>query len=242
VNVAYGEAMLDVRGIGRAYGAHLVVDDVSFTVARGTMLALLGPNGCGKSTTMKVLSGAIPPSSGSFLVDGQPGGSDHARRATGYVPDTRGVFPRLTGREHLVLAVRLHRSAGGASAREALLDRLSLQDVADLPAAAYSHGQSRRLSMAVALVTDPPLLLVDEPFDGVDPEGVDTITELLVEARDRGAAVVLTTHLLDAAVVADQVAVFRGHGLVGPEETIGLIERHGSLRKAWLSLSRITPP
>jgi ABC-2 type transport system ATP-binding protein len=234
--------MLDVRGIGRAYGAHLVVDDVSFTVARGTMLALLGPNGCGKSTTMKVLSGAIPPSSGSFLVDGQPGGSDHARRATGYVPDTRGVFPRLTGREHLVLAVRLHRSAGGASAREALLDRLSLQDVADLPAAAYSHGQSRRLSMAVALVTDPPLLLVDEPFDGVDPEGVDTITELLVEARDRGAAVVLTTHLLDAAVVADQVAVFRGHGLVGPEETIGLIERHGSLRKAWLSLSRITPP
>jgi ABC-2 type transport system ATP-binding protein len=234
--------MLDVRGIGRAYGAHLVVDDVSFTVARGTMLALLGPNGCGKSTTMKVLSGAIPPSSGSFLVDGQPGGSDHARRATGYVPDTRGVFPRLTGREHLVLAVRLHRSAGGARAREDLLDRLSLQDVADLPAAAYSHGQSRRLSMAVALVTDPPLLLVDEPFDGVDPEGVDTITELLVEARDRGAAVVLTTHLLDAAVVADQVAVFRGHGLVGPEETIGLIERHGSLRKAWLSLSRITPP
>jgi ABC-2 type transport system ATP-binding protein len=233
--------MLDVRGIGRAYGAHLVVDDVSFTVARGTMLALLGPNGCGKSTTMKVLSGAIPPTSGSFLVDGQPGGSDHARRATGYVPDTRGVFPRLTGREHLVLAVRLHRSAGGASEREALLDRLSLQDVADLPAAAYSHGQSRRLSMAVALISDPPLLLVDEPFDGVDPEGVDTITELLVEARDRGAAVVLTTHLLDAAVVADQVAVFRGHGLVGPEETVDLIERHGSLREAWLSLSRITP-
>jgi ABC-2 type transport system ATP-binding protein len=233
--------MLDVRGIGRAYGAHLVVDDVSFTVARGTMLALLGPNGCGKSTTMKVLSGAIPPSSGSFLVDERPGGSDHARRATGYVPDTRGVFPRLTGREHLVLAVRLHRSAGGASEREALLDRLSLQDVADLPAAAYSHGQSRRLSMAVALISDPPLLLVDEPFDGVDPEGVDTITELLVEARDRGTAVVLTTHLLDAAVVADQVAVFRGHGLVGPEETVDLITRHGSLRDAWLSLSRITP-
>jgi ABC-2 type transport system ATP-binding protein len=233
--------MLDVRGIGRAYGAHLVVDDVSFTVARGTMLALLGPNGCGKSTTMKVLSGAIPPTSGSFLVDGQPGGSDSARRATGYVPDTRGVFPRLTGREHLVLAERLHRSAGAASAREALLDRLSLQDVADLPAAAYSHGQSRRLSMAVALVADPPLLLVDEPFDGVDPEGVETITELLVEARDRGAAVVLTTHLLDAAVVADRVAVFRGHGLVGPEETASLIQRYGSLREAWLSLSRFTP-
>jgi ABC-2 type transport system ATP-binding protein len=232
-------AMLDVRGIGRAYGSHLVVDDVSFCVDAGAMLALLGPNGCGKSTTMKVLSGAIPPTTGSFVVGGWPGGSDGSRRATGYVPDTRGVFPRLTGREHLLLAERLHRSQRGQAARDALIDRLSLQDVADLPAGAYSHGQSRRLSLAVALVSHPPLLLVDEPFDGVDPEGVETITELLLEARHGGAAVVLTTHLLDAAVVADRVAVFRGHGLVGPEPTTDLIERHGSLRNAWLSLSRV---
>ncbi len=90
-----------------------------------------------------------------------------------------------------------------------LIERLALDEVVDLPAGAYSHGQSRRLSLAMALVASPPLLLVDEPFDGVDPEGVDTITELLVEARAGGAAVVLTTHLLDAAVIADEVAVFR---------------------------------
>lgn len=229
--------MLEVHGITRSYGSTVVVDGISFSVGPGSMLALLGPNGCGKSTTMKVLSGAIPPGSGTYTVDGHPSGSDHARRATGYVPDTRGVFPRLTGREHLQLAQRLHRSTDSPSSRQALIDRLSLGEVADLPAAAYSHGQSRRLSMAMALVSQPPLLLVDEPFDGVDPEGVDTITALLVEARDRGAAILLTTHLLDAAAIADTSAVFHGHGLVGPYPTERLIAEHGSLRLAWLALS-----
>ncbi len=229
--------MLDVQGLARSYGSHRVVDDVSFTVATGTILAVLGPNGCGKSTTMKVLAGAIPPSAGQFWIDGEPGGSDHARRSTGYVPDTRGVFPRLTGREHLALAARLHRVDVTEPELDALIDRLGLDEVVELPAAAYSHGQSRRLSMAMALVADPPLLLVDEPFDGVDPEGVDTITELLVDARGRGRAVVLTTHLLDAAVVADEVAVFRGHTLVGPYPTAELLLEHGTLGNAWRSLS-----
>jgi len=229
--------MLDVQGIARSYGSHRVVDDVSFTVAPGIILAVLGPNGCGKSTTMKVLAGAIPASGGRFWVDGQPGGSDHARRSTGYVPDTRGVFPRLTGREHLLLALRLHQVEVDDARVAALIDRLGLDEVVELPAAAYSHGQSRRLSMAMALVADPPLLLVDEPFDGVDPEGVDTITGLLVEARRNGRAVVLTTHLLDAAVVADEVAVFRGHTLVGPHPTSDLLRDHGSLGDAWRALS-----
>jgi len=232
--------MLDVQGIGRSYGTHRVVDDVSFHVARGTILAVLGPNGCGKSTTMKVLAGAIPPSAGRFFVDGQPGDSDHARRSTGYVPDTRGVFPRLSGREHLALATRLHRSPVSVAVMDDLIERLGLDEVVDLPAGAYSHGQSRRLSMAMALVADPPLLLVDEPFDGVDPEGVETITELLLQARERERAVVLTTHLLDAAVVADQVAVFRGHSLVGPHDTDDLLREHGSLGNAWRSLSTVT--
>jgi ABC-2 type transport system ATP-binding protein len=109
--------------------------------------------------------------------------------------------------------------------------------VIDLPAGAYSHGQSRRLSMAMALVADAPLLLVDEPFDGVDPDGVDTITELLVEARRAGAAVILTTHLLDAAVIADEVAVFRHHHLAGPHPTEDLLRDHGTLKRAWSHLA-----
>jgi ABC-2 type transport system ATP-binding protein len=230
--------MLDVLGVSRSYGAHVVVRDVTFHVAPGTMLALLGPNGCGKSTTLKILSGAIAPSGGTFTVDGSPAGSDHARRSTGYVPDTRGVFPRLTGGEHLELAARLHGADGWRARAEALVERLALDEVADLPAGAYSHGQSRRLSMAMALVARAPLLLVDEPFDGVDPEGVDTITELLVEERARGAAVVLTTHLLDAAAIADDVAVFRDHGLAGPAPTADLVAEHGSLRQAWSALAR----
>ena len=229
--------MLDVRGLSRAYGKHIVVSDVSFSVAPGRMLALLGPNGCGKSTTLKVLSGAIAASSGDYTVDGQPAGSDRARRATGYVPDTRGVFPRLTGGEHLELAARLHHAPTWRDRADELIARLALDEVVDLPAAAYSHGQSRRLSMAMALVARPPLLLVDEPFDGVDLDGVDIITDLLEEARAEGAAIVLTTHLLDAAVVADEVAVFRGHSLVGPLPTAALLAEHGSLQHAWKHLS-----
>ncbi len=230
--------MLDVRGLSRAYGRHVVVSNVTFSVTSGRMLALLGPNGCGKSTTLKVLSGALTPSSGSFTIAGQPPGSDVARRSTGYVPDTRGVFPRLTGGEHLELAARLHHALDWRPRADALIERLELDEVVDLPAAAYSHGQSRRLSMAMALVAEPPLLLVDEPFDGVDLDGVDIITELLNEARDGGAAIVLTTHLLDAAVVADEVAVFRGHELVGPHATGELLVEHGSLQQAWKHLSR----
>ena len=229
--------MLDVRGLSRAYGRHVIVKDVSFGVPAGRMLALLGPNGCGKSTTLKVLSGAIQPTAGDFTVGGHPGGSDPARRATGYVPDTRGVFPRLTGGEHLELAARLHGAADWRPRAAELIERLELDEVADLPAAAYSHGQSRRLSMAMALVARPPLLLVDEPFDGVDLEGVDTITDLLVEARADGAAIVLTTHLLDAAVIADEVAVFRHHELVGPEPTVDLLATHGTLQQAWKHLA-----
>jgi len=230
--------MLEVCGLARSYGDHVVVRDVTFAVGPGTILALLGPNGCGKSTTLKILSGAIESNGGWFRVDGHPGGSDHARRSTGYVPDTRGVFPRLTGSEHLELAARLHRADGWRSRAADLVERLALDEVADLPAGAYSHGQSRRLSMAMALVARPPLLLVDEPFDGVDPEGVDTITALLTEERARGAAIVLTTHLLDAAAVADTVAVFRRHALAGPHPTAELIAAHGTLRAAWADLAR----
>lgn len=229
--------MLRVEGLSRAYGTHVIVQEVTFSVAPGRMLALLGPNGCGKSTTLKVLSGAIEPSAGSFTVAGHPAGSDEARRATGYVPDTRGVFPRLTGGEHLELAARLHHADGWRSRADELIDRLALDEVVDLPAGAYSHGQSRRLSMAMALVARPPLLLVDEPFDGVDLEGVETITDLLVEARSSGAAIVLTTHLLDAAVIADEVAVFRHHALAGPHRTAGLLEEHGTLQRAWKHLA-----
>lgn len=231
--------MLDVRGISRSYGSHLVVDDVTFHVAPGRMLALLGPNGCGKSTTLKVLSGAIEASSGSFTVAGFPGGTDGARRATGYVPDTRGLFPRLTGAEHLELAARLHQARHWRAHADELIARLALGEVLDLPAAACSHGQSRRLSMAMALVARPPLLLVDEPFDGVDIDGVESITDLLSEAREQGAAIVLTTHLLDAAVIADEVAVFRHHALVGPHPTSGLLTEHGSLQQAWKHLAAV---
>lgn len=225
--------MLNVTRLTRAYGPVTIVDDVTFSVEPGTMLALLGPNGAGKSTTMRVLSGTLPPTSGTFTVNGAAGQSEQARRSTGYVPDTRGLFPRLTAAEHIELAARLARSTGWQTRASALVEQLSLSPILNAPSSTFSHGQSRRVSVAMAIVTRPALLLVDEPFDGVDPVGVDIITRLLDEERKRGAAIVLTTHLLDAAETADHVAIFRTGSLIGPVPTSELLAAHGTLKAAW---------
>ena len=229
-------AALAVHDLTRAYGDNLVVAGVSFEVHAGQILGLLGRNGCGKSTTMKVLSGALPPSSGSFTVCGADGSTARARRSIGYVPDTRGLFPRLTGAEHLELAARLAGLRAWRARRDQLVDELDLAAVTGVPAAAYSHGQSRRLSMAMALLPTPAVLLVDEPFDGVDPAGVEVITALITRAATEGSAVLLTTHVMEAASHADGVAMFVNGSLLGPTPTADLVREHGDLRSAWLAL------
>lgn len=229
--------MLETFDLSRSYGDKLVVDRLNLKVEGGSMLALLGPNGAGKSTTMRVLSSTILPTSGSYMVGGHPGRTLAARQMTGYVPDTRGLFPRLNAREHLELAGRLAGSGDFKSRLRELSQLLDLDALGKAPASTFSHGQSRRVSMAMALVSRPALLLVDEPFDGVDPLGVDVIKELLIGARNEGAATVLTTHLLDAAVIADQVAVFCGSQLKGPFPTAELLSEYGSLKQAWVALA-----
>lgn len=229
-----GDVVLQVRELTRAYGDHVVVDRISFELRAGRMLALLGRNGCGKSTTMKVMAGAIPAGSGTVTVCGYPGTSAEARRSIGYVPDTRGLFPRLSGAEHLELAAKLAHMRNWQSRARELSAELEIHDVGAIPVAAYSHGQARRLSMAMALLPSPPLLLVDEPFDGVDPAGIDVIMSLLQRAAAAGAGVLLTTHILDAAAHADEVAMFSAGSLLTPVPTVSLLERYGDLHTAWM--------
>jgi ABC-2 type transport system ATP-binding protein len=198
-------AAVEVADLVVVFGAVRAVDGVSLTAGPGGATALLGSNGAGKSTTLRVLAGVLPPTAGSVRVAGVDVVDDpyRAKRALGYCPDVGGLIPRATGWEHLQLAARLHRLPDGWQQRATdLLARFDLTAAADRVTAGYSHGMGRRLSVVLAAFHEPPVLLLDEPFDGVDPLGVAATLDLIAESRACGAAVLVSTHLLPLAVRA----------------------------------------
>ncbi len=157
------------------FGAVRAVGGFDLSVAAGASVALVGRNGAGKSTTMRVLAGVLPPSAGRVEVTGIDAAHDPAavRAAVGYCPDVGGLIPRATPWEHLQLSARLRGMRNWQDRAQELLERFDLEGAADRVTAGFSHGMSRRLSVMLAAFHEPRLLLLDEPFDGVDPLGVD---------------------------------------------------------------------
>ena len=211
---------VEVRDLRVVFGTVTAVDGLDLTVGARSSVALVGRNGAGKSTTMRVIAGVVPPTSGEVVVGGVDVRVDPvgARARVGYCPDTGGLIPRATPWEHLQLSARLRRLAGGTweSRADELLDRFDLRPAADRITAGFSHGMGRRLSVVLAAFSDPEVLLLDEPFDGVDPLGVDATLEVITEARLRGAATVVSTHLLAlAATACDEVMVLRRGTVAG---------------------------
>ncbi len=178
---------------------------------------------------MRVLAGVIPPTEGVVEVGGIDVRNDPlaVKRMTGYCPDVGGLVPRATPWEHLQLAARLRRLESWEPRAQDLLERFDLGDVAHRVTSGFSHGMGRRLSVILAAFHDPSVLLLDEPFDGVDPLGVDATLEVIADARARGAAVLVSTHLRDLAMQAcenalvlrggSSVAELHAHELVGEE-------------------------
>jgi ABC-2 type transport system ATP-binding protein len=196
-----------------AFGSVVAVDGLDLCVPSGASVALVGRNGAGKSTSLRVLAGVLPATSGTVQICGVDAVRDPfaARAAVGYCPDVGGLIPRATPWEHLELAARLRRLPDGWRRRARdLLDRFDLGGVADRVTAGFSHGMGRRLSVVLAAFHEPPVLLLDEPFDGVDPLGVEASLQVVRELRSRGSAVLISTHLLPLAVLAcDEVVVLR---------------------------------
>ena len=183
----------------------------------GQATALLGRNGAGKSTTMRVLAGVVPATAGTVSV----GGFDlrtqtlRAKQVVGYCPDVGGLVPRATPWEHLQLAARLRRLDDWEARARDLLERFELGDVAHRVTAGFSHGMGRRLSVVLAALHEPAVLLLDEPFDGVDPIGVEATFDVISDARARGACILVSTHLRELAVEAcTAVSVLRGGSAV----------------------------
>ena len=211
--------VVDIRGLHVRFGAVDAVCGIDVQACAGEGTALLGRNGAGKSTTMRVLAGVVPPTEGVVRVAGLDIRSQTlaVKRLTGYCPDVGGLVPRATPWEHLQLSARLRRLAGWEPRARDLLERFDLGEVAHRVTSGFSHGMGRRLSVALAVFHEPPVLLLDEPFDGVDPTGVAATLEVIAEARARGAAVLVSTHRRELAVQACSTAlVLRGGSTRGP--------------------------
>ena len=212
------EPVLLAEGLVVDFGPVRAVDGFDLSVAAGASVALVGRNGAGKSTTMRVLSGVLPPTSGAVSVVGISAAADPAgvRAVVGYCPDIGGLIPRATPWEHLQLAARMRAMRHWEARATDLLERFDLTQAADRVTAGFSHGMGRRLSVLLAVFHQPRLLLLDEPFDGVDPLGVDATLEIVQESRADGAAVLLSTHLLHLAVEAcEEAVVLKGGKVVG---------------------------
>ncbi|HET9672520.1 MAG TPA: ATP-binding cassette domain-containing protein [Actinomycetota bacterium] len=207
--------MLEISDLSKRYGAVVALDGASFRVAPGRIVGFLGPNGAGKTTTMRAIFGLLHPDRGEVRWRGNPVGPE-TRARFGYMPEERGLYPKMKVGDQLRYFARLS-GLSGTAAREATaewLDRLGLADRHGARLEELSHGNQQRVQLAAALVHDPELAVLDEPFAGLDPLGVEALGELLVQTAASGAAVVFSSHQLDLVEDICQDVVIIDHGRV----------------------------
>jgi ABC-2 type transport system ATP-binding protein len=205
---------IQVDGVTKRYGGEPAVVNLDLTVEDGIVYGFLGPNGAGKSTTIDMLMNYTRPSTGSITVLGMDAQEDaseiHAR--TGILPDRFGVYSTLTGREHVEYVLDANDATGNP---EAALDRVGLGDAIGQRAGGYSKGMQQRLGLAMAIAGEPELLILDEPFSGLDPYGVRLVRDVVKAERDRGATVFFSSHVLDQVErVCDQVGLLANGQLI----------------------------
>jgi ABC-2 type transport system ATP-binding protein len=191
-------ARLELVSLTRRYGDRVAVDRLTFAVEGGLLHGFVGPNGAGKTTTMRIVMGVLAPDSGRVLLDGKPV-DEVARQGFGYMPEERGLYPRMRVHEQLAYLARLHGAgpADAAKAADRWIERLGVAERRDDRVDALSLGNQQRVQLAAALVHDPDVLVLDEPFSGLDPVAVDALAEVLLERARMGAAVLFSSHQLD---------------------------------------------
>jgi ABC-2 type transport system ATP-binding protein len=198
---------IEVSGLSKRFGPVLAVDDLTFTADEGRVVGFLGPNGAGKTTTLRMLLGLVNPTAGNATVQGQAYGQlEDPVHTVGAVLDGGMLHPGRSGRNHLRA---LGRSAGVADSRvEELLELVALKDAANRRAGGYSLGMRQRLGLAAALLGDPHVLVLDEPANGLDPQGIRWLRDFLRTLASEGRAVLVSSHVLaEVAQTADDVVV-----------------------------------
>lgn len=222
--------MIRVQNLQKAYGAIQAVRGLSFDVAKGETFGLLGPNGAGKSTTIGMLLGLIAPDGGSVLVGGSDPADPATRRRIGVAPQALSLYDELNAKENLRFFGRLYGLSGSTLSERVRwgLEFAGLVDRANHRVATYSGGMKRRLNIAVALVHEPELLLLDEPTVGVDPHSRNHILESIEQLNRSGLTILYTTHYMEEAQRLCQRVAIVDHGqLLAVDQVDRLVQQHG---------------
>jgi ABC-2 type transport system ATP-binding protein len=240
------ETLIETRDLIKSYGDKVAVNNVSFDVYGGEVFGFLGPNGAGKTTTLKMIVGLLQPTSGTVRVAGHDIQTQPmlAKAACGYVPDTPNLYAKLTGRELLRFVGDLYSLERTQVARriDELLRMFDLTAAANDTVDSYSHGMQQKTALAAALVHDPRVLVLDEPTVGLDPKSARLIKDILRQLADRGAAVMLSTHILEIAErMCDRIGIISQGQLiaVGTMTELRTLDKTGqaSLEDIFLGLT-----
>ena len=233
--------MIEFAQISKRYGATLAVDELSLTIPQGELLALVGPNGAGKTTLLRMLLGLIRPSGGTARVGGHDVQRDGqaARRLLGYLPQRAVLYGNLSVAENLAFLAALNELPASRVAE--VIAQMQLGAVADRPARALSGGMAQRLGLAQALLTDPPVLVLDEPTASLDPQSVASLKTLLREQQAKGKTILLSSHILgDVQELADRVAILHNGRLIAADSVAGLAQRCALPEQIQVVLEAIT--
>ncbi len=208
MSAAQPEVTIKVEHASRWYGDVVAVNDISFDVGAG-VTGLLGPNGAGKTTLLHMIAGLLSPSAGRISIDGQATWRQpRVYRSVGLVPERETLYPYLTGREFVLMNAKLQQLADAAGATQRAIDLVDLEAAADRRIGTYSKGMRQRIKVAAALAHDPPVLVLDEPFNGMDPRQRLHMFELLRAMAAEGRTVLLSSHILEEVErIADSVLV-----------------------------------
>jgi len=225
--------MIDIKKLCKNYDTVRALDDLSLHIDKGEFIGLIGPNGAGKTTLLKALMGLVRPESGAIAINGMNIWEKpvETRQLTGYSPEPPVLYDYLTGYEYLQFTGRM-RGMNGKNLGDRITDLMqefALQDKAAELIADYSHGMKKKIAIAAALLAEPPLLLLDEPTGGLDPEIIFSLKKLLVKLHDQGTTIVFSSHILETVEkLCSRVVMINKGKIVADDSIANLYKLYGS--------------
>jgi ABC-2 type transport system ATP-binding protein len=228
---------LDIDRVMKRFGQTVALDGLSFSVPRGRIFGFLGANGAGKTTTMRICLGILRADEGAVRWDGAPS-SDLPRRTFGYLPEERGLYPRLTVVDQLVYFATLYGESAASARANALLwlDRFRISEYADRRAEELSKGNQQKVQFIAAILHGPDVLLMDEPFTGLDPVNLSLLRDAFVELRDEGRTIIFSTHQMEAAEALCESLAIVDHGRLVAGGTLAELKRTSRARTVRLGI------